>query len=447
MFPIRLTRLGAAICLLLGLTTLFAPSTAAQSEQTSAGPKALVLQINGLLDPLVANLVDEGIGWAEAEGSPVIVLQINSTGSVLGEDDLNVLARRIAGAEVPVAVWVGPSGARALGEWAELASLADRVGIATGSRFGELASTSVLDPSIGADWGDAAPALKAGWVGDEQAFKLGITEGPAPVIGEFLVSLSDFGVETFAEGENTKLATVVRFEGLSLVDQQLHTVASPPVAYLLFVIGLALLVFEFYTAGVGVAGVVGAIMLLLGCYGLATLPINTWALVLLIFSMLAFSVDVQTGVPRFWSGVGLIAFSIGTIFLYRDGVSMSWIPMVVGIVGIALMMFTGMPTMVRTRFSTPTIGREWMIGQLGEAVDAVAPDGVVRIDEGLWRARTNRATPIEAGDAIRVTAVEGLILEVEPETGGARDYRERRTSGDDNADASAENADASAENG
>jgi len=86
-----------------------------------------------------------------------------------------------------------------------------------------------------------------------------------------------------------------------------------------------------------------------------------------------------------------------------------------------------MPTMVRTRFSTPTIGREWMLGEVGEAVEDVSPDGVVRINDALWKARTNRATPVLAGARVRVAAVEGLVLEVEPEDGAARDYRERRS--------------------
>ena len=140
----------------------------------------------------------------------------------------------------------------------------------------------------------------------------------------------------------------------------------------------------------------------------------------------------QAGSLLLWAWMlgayGAAALLVGTVTLYRDGISMSWIPMVVGIVGISLMMVTGMPTMVRTRFSTPTIGREWMIGQTGIVIEAVAPDGVVSIDDALWRARTNRATPVAEGDTIRVVAVEGLVLEIEPEAGGARDYRERRGS-------------------
>jgi len=93
------------------------------------------------------------------------------------------------------------------------------------------------------------------------------------------------------------------------------------------------------------------------------------------------------------------------------------------VVGILLFMLAGMPAMVRTRFSTPTIGRDWMIGEEGEVVSDVAPDGVVRVRDALWRSRTNRATPVTAGGAIRVVEVDGLLLEVEPLEGGAKDYR------------------------
>ena len=96
------------------------------------------------------------------------------------------------------------------------------------------------------------------------------------------------------------------------------------------------------------------------------------------------------------------------------------------IAGVLLTFIVGMPSMVRTRFSTPTIGREWMIGSMGSAVGAISPEGVAQVGEAKWRARTNRATPIEAGGELRVVAIDGVTLEVEPAEGGARDYRERR---------------------
>ena len=89
----------------------------------------------------------------------------------------------------------------------------------------------------------------------------------------------------------------------------------------------------------------------------------------------------------------------------------------------------GMPSMVRTRFATPTIGREWMIGSLGDVVETVDPDGVVDVGAARWRARTNRATPVAAGEQIRVVGIDGVTLEVEPLEGAARDHRERHVSG------------------
>jgi membrane-bound serine protease (ClpP class) len=182
-----------------------------------------------------------------------------------------------------------------------------------------------------------------------------------------------------AEGGKTKLQplTTPVFSSLPVQDQLFHTVASPPAAYLLLVIGLSLIIFEFFTAGAGVAGLVGAGCLVLSCYGLATLPVRPWALALLVLAMFGFAVDVQTGVPRAWSVIGLVSLVVGSIWLF-DGFSLSWITLLVGIAGTAMAMVSGMPAMVRTRFSTPTIGREWMIGEEGEAVTKVDPDGVVR---------------------------------------------------------------------
>ena len=110
----------------------------------------------------------------------------------------------------------------------------------------------------------------------------------------------------------------------------------------------------------------------------------------------------------------------------------SWITLIAGIGGLIVVFTTGMPSMVRTRFATPTIGREWMIGELGEVVVPVDPDGVVTVGAAQWRARTNRATPVAAGQPVRVVAIDGVTLEVEPLEGAARDHREKRPNPDHN---------------
>ena len=203
--------------------------------------------------------------------------------------------------------------------------------------------------------------------------------------------------------------------------------ASPAVAYLLFTIGLALLIFELFTAGVGVAGVVGAGAFILSCYGLAVLPDQLVGhRSLIVLAMVAFAIDVQTGVPRFWTGGGHGALVVGSLDALRRRLALVD-HAGVAVIGVALTFLTAMPAMVRTRFSTPTIGREWMIGEMGRAVTAIQPDGTVQVREALWRAYTNRATPIDELDRVRVIGIEGLVLEVEPEEGAARDYRERAT--------------------
>jgi membrane-bound serine protease (ClpP class) len=148
--------------------------------------------------------------------------------------------------------------------------------------------------------------------------------------------------------------------------------------------------------------------------------------------MLAFAVDVQVGVPRFWTAVGVVLTILGSLLLFQPlpGVTLrpSWITLLAGIGGAILAFVVGMPSMVRTRFATPTIGREWMIGELGDVVEAVDPDGVVTVGSARWRARTNRATPVQAGEQVRVVGIDGVTLEVEPLEGAARDPRDRRHS-------------------
>jgi membrane-bound serine protease (ClpP class) len=203
----------------------------------------------------------------------------------------------------------------------------------------------------------------------------------------------------------------------------------------MLIIGLSLLVFEFFTAGVGVAGVVGMICAFFGCFGLAELPARGWAVGLLVAALIAFAIDVQVGIPRFWTGFGIVLLVIGSWFLFEPlpgtSLRLGWLTLLVGIGGMMLTFITGMPSMVRTRFATPTIGREWMIGEIGTAVGDVAPEGVVTVANARWRARTNRATPLKAGDAVRVIAIDGVTLEVEPQEGGARDHRERRSTAPD----------------
>ena len=168
-------------------------------------------------------------------------------------------------------------------------------------------------------------------------------------------------------------------------------------------IGLGLLVFELFTAGVGVAGVVGAVCLVLGVLRRgrpARRGRGRWPAAARRFVALRRR-RPDGRAPLLDRGrhrrrTSSRPCSSTTACPCRGS------PCSSASAASSLAFLTGMPSMVRTRFATPTIGREWMIGELGEAVVAVDPDGVVLVRGAQWRARTNRATPIDAGADVRV---------------------------------------------
>jgi membrane-bound serine protease (ClpP class) len=435
---------------LLGTAALlgFAGSAAAQTDTGDEAPAPVdVLQVDGFLDDILVAEIGHAIDRADAEGSQALILQVDSRGAVVPEADMVELLQRIADSPVTIGVWVGPSGARLYGQSAQMLGVADVTGMAPGARVGHTGPLLQL-PDATVEFGDAAPEIRNRSLGLSEARELGVfrqrisDQGIATIVNmvDALDGYEKNGtvlrttVETVTDEGTVQRDTVatVRFAKLGLVDQLFHTVASPPVAYLLLLIGMSLLVFEFFTAGIGVAGVVGAGSLVLALYGLAALPTRGWAVALLVLAMVAFAIDVQVGLPRVWTGVGVVLTIVGSWWLFEalPGVSLrpSWITLIAGVGGVMLAFIVGMPSMVRTRFATPTIGREWMIGEIGSVVERVGPEGVVEVNDGRWRARTNRATPVEPGDKVRVVAIDGITLEVEPLEGAARDYREMRGS-------------------
>jgi membrane-bound serine protease (ClpP class) len=416
----RLARRCALLGILVAVLGALAGPAAAQDEPPVPAPDGLVdvVQANGYLDPILVSFIERSLADAEREHVKAFILQLDSPGAVVSAERLRQLVERIRSSPVPTAVWVGPSGSNAGGAAADVVAAARYRALAPGSSLRDGNKT------VGAD---EAYARMLTNVPAKCERERGSKEGCAATVGDLVVSLAEVPTRQIEQDGQTRLepAARVRFSQLPLTDRLLHSMASPPVAYLLFVIGMALLIFELFTAGVGVAGVVGAATFLFGCYGLAVLPTRPLGIALLVFAMFGYAVDIQTGVPRVWTGLATVSFVAGSLLVY-DGVSLSWITLLAGIAGMTVAMIGGMPAMVRTRFSTPTIGREWMIGEEGAASSAVDPDGTVLVRGAPWRARTNRATPIGAGEPIRVAGIEGLVLQVEPLTGAARDYRERR---------------------
>lgn len=425
-----------------------------------------VTQVDGLIDPPNSALIRDSIRQANAQRASLLVIKVASGATV--DVDPGPLVRAIRASRVPIAVWVGPSGGKAKGLAALLAAAAPIAAVSNGSGIGPADPLRLDDPSatdrralsdevarLSDENGRSAAGARA-MVGrtlsSSEAVRLGVTNRVCtdvpgcPTLGEFIVNLDGKTVHT--AGGTVKLSTakivgkgadrrrqlnqVIRFRKLDLVGQAVHTLTSPSIAYLLLVVGLALIVFEFFTISIGLAGGTGAIALIGAFIGFSHLPVTWWAVGLILLAMVGYSIDVQAGRPLAWTAIGTVTLVVGSLFLYGGSsrLDVPWWVLLIVVPATVVFMVSAMPVAVRSRFSTPTVGREGLVGEMGEAAVDVDPDGVVLVRGARWRARTNRATPIRAGEPIRVAEVVGLVLEVEPEEGAARDYRERRPKGE-----------------
>jgi len=441
-------RIMCGLAALLAIPAFGALASGAANAATSAEDldPVDVVEVSGLVDRIVADNITTAIERAQNGDSQAVILQVNSKGAVISRDEMSELLATIANSKIPVAIWVGPSGARAYGLPAQMLAVADVTAMAPGARIGRTGTLlSVNGEKITFGAKSAEDAIHKDTLGflearEQKILKFSTDDRGVPVLRNMLYALDGITVRGAAldtvvdavdgNGQVTREATTVRFFKLGLVPRLLHTVASPPSAYLLLTIGVALLIFEFFTAGIGVAGLVGAVCLILGGLGIGALPMNGVGVALFLLSMVAFAVDVQVGVPRFWTGVGLFTYIVASFTMFRsvDGLNMrpGWLTLTVCIVGIALTFIVGMPSMVRTRFATPTVGRDNLVGTLGKAVGDISPEGIVVVDGAQWRARTNRATPLAKDQEVRVASIDGITLIVEPLEGAARDYREAR---------------------
>ncbi len=429
------------------------PEVASADTGDGTSGKVDIVQITGILDTAMLEHALAAVNDAPDRDTAFLVFQIDTPGAIV---DIAPLLAAMEQSPVPIGAWVGPAGASVGGAGAELVIAADIAAISSGTSIGPLLplrldgkSTADRQDPRTARQSDLAEAILNRSLGAGTVLENKFIPISAPTVAEFLARANGKTVST-SDGESklavTQLvdekgkptvapADLVRFRGLTLERRIRHTLTVPGVVLLLLLFGLCLIVFEFFTAGVGLAGVAGAIGLVGAGIGLAELPVRWWALAMIVVGILGFSVDVQAMITKAWSTVGAVLVAIGSWFLFggADSLRPDWWIVVVLVIGVIAFMLNGMSSMVRARFSTPTIGRTALIGEVGSAETAIDPDGVVVIRGAHWRARTNRATPIAAGAAMRVAEIDGLILEVEPLEGAARDHRDRRPSSTDPA--------------
>lgn len=432
-------RRTALTSIVLALVALAAtPSTAAEPSQV------VVLRVEGPIDRTVVPYLEERLAQAERDRA-VVVLQIDTSGT-LGHDGV-ALAERVAGLDVPVLAWVGPTPATAAGTGLLLMLASSLAGVAPGSQTGPLEPLDLLHPRPAPE---GLEATVAAWLADRgtetslegldqplpaaDAIELGVAEVAATSVTGFLQEVDGRTVQT-ASGPvtlETRIATTeaeagegtvaLRFDNLGPLQRLTHAIATPSMVYLLLVLGLASLAFEITQPGFGFAGFAGVGMLALAVYGLWVVPPSILGIVLLLGGVGALTLDVRMRNLGVATAAGLVAFAAGSVLAWSDVAGAIRIsPWLIGGAVVASLLYYGFALTVAIQSRDRIVDTQrGLIGLTGEARGKLAPDGPVYVKGAMWRGRTS-GDPIAPGSQVRVRGVDGLVLRVEVEAGPVGD--------------------------
>lgn len=400
----------------LTLFVLAVPLPALAHDDHGSGTIDIV-EVSGVLD---RSMIDFAIGRIEAaqeRGVEAVVIQLDSQATV--SDRLLDLVDAIRAATVPVVVWVGPDPA-----------------VAYGGSVAILAAAPIRAAAPGVEIGYAAQ-LQAG--GERFEVPEQIADDPvvvgvddvelvdliAPSIANLLVELNGTPVPggeaeevlvTLEDGPDGSTPVPTVFWEPGIGTRTLRLAVTPEAVFFFLVMGLMVAAFEFYAIGPGIAAAVAAACLLIASYGLVILPIRWWSVGLVVFALWLMTVDYQRGGAGAMTWVGAVVLFIGGLFITDAAPQLapSWWVVLVVVASALLWYMFAMTTVARSRFSTPTIGRDHMVGRLGVAVTAFSPLGEVEVDGARWSATAHREAGLTAGAAVQVVGVDGRYLEVEP---------------------------------
>ncbi len=405
----------------------------------------LVLDVTGTIGAATPAYVEQGIERARAQASQALVLRMDTPGGL--DSAMRRIIQRILASPVPVIGYVAPPGARAASAGTyilyatHIAAMAPSttLGAATPVRLGGLPAAEPADGDGGeeplsrkltndavafirglarargrnAEWAERA-VREAATLTSAEALELGVIDLVAADLGELLGAVDGWEVETFAGTRRltTADARVEQFAPDWRI-RLLSVITDPTVAYVLLLVGVYGLIFELSSPGAVLPGVVGLISLLLALYAFQVLPINYAGLALMLVGV-AFMV-AEAFVPSFGAlGLGgVAAFVVGSLILLEEDQLAISLPVIGGTALVSAGFFAWVLTrFVRLRRRRARTGREELLGMEGEVLEPLDPRGWVRVHGERWRARSTR--PLSRGARVRVRAVDGLWLEVEP---------------------------------
>ena len=434
-----MTRLAAAACGLLLLATA--------ASARAAGAPVAVVEIDGVISPVTLRLVESALTRAQTEKAQALVIQLDTPGGL--ERSMRAICQRLLNAEIPVIVWVGPTGARAASAGVFITLAAHVAAMAPATNIGAahpvaagggsidkesmrkiendaaaFVRTIAIERGRNADWAEKAVRQSVS-ITEREAVKLQVIDLVADSVPDLLTKVDGRTVKT-TKGSVT-LATkdaVARPIEIGFRDRILNVITDPNVAYVLMMLGTLGLIFELSTPGAVLPGVIGGISLILAFFAFQSLPINYAGILLILFAIVLFIAEVKVVSHGILGTGGVVAMALGSLMLYdapEAGFRVSWlviIPTVAITAGLFLFALTmGMRALARR----PQLGAEALVGETGVAAGPLTPEGQVKVHGEIWRAVADR--PVADHAPVRVVAVDGLTLRVvgnETSAGGAR---------------------------
>ncbi|HEV8651704.1 MAG TPA: NfeD family protein [Actinomycetes bacterium] len=408
---------------LLALAALLASSlgavpASAQPEAPRVGPVVEVFEASGVIDASLLGALQRDLAAAGRRDTEVFLIQLDSFGSL--SVDPAAVQRAVAGAQVPVAVWLGPRSARAGGAAAFLLAAADVVAVSRQARVG---------PALPAQLGRGREPQREQALFDGSGLPAQAAHGILDGAAAEAAGVADYQAESLpdavkrldgrrVEGETISIPRFqVRFLSRSLVDRVRHGLANPSIAYLLLLAAAACLAFEWFQPGFGVAGVAGLVMALLAVYALAVLPTNWLALAVLVAGFGVFTLDTAVGGLGLGTATATALTAAGSWWLFSSPNSLLRVDGRLAAAGVAwsVLYFVVILTVVlRSQRQLPA-GTEALVGAGGVVRSMLNPGGIVVVEGAMWRAVLDGGGALPTGQRVKVDAVRDGILQVTAE--------------------------------